>query len=181
MHSSKRVTLQTLLTAAQIQERVAVLGQQINHDYADTTALCLIGVLKGAWMFLADLIRYINLPVTCHFIGASSYGKHISHNGVVHLTLDLAEPIEDLDVILVEDIVDTGLTMHYLVETLLLRNPRCIRTCTLLDKPSRRIVPFQPDYVGFAIADYFVVGYGLDLAEAYRNLPYVAICHFSDS
>jgi hypoxanthine phosphoribosyltransferase len=175
------VTLQTLLTAAQIQERVAALGQQINYDYADTTALCLIGVLKGAWVFLADLIRYIDLPVTCHFIGASSYGKHTFHNGEVCLTLDLAEPIADLDVILVEDIVDTGLTMQYLVEALWLRNPRCIRTCTLLDKPSRRVVPFQPDYVGFSISDYFVVGYGLDLAEAYRNLPYVAICHFSDS
>ena len=180
MPASGRVTLHTLLSAAEIQERVAALGQQITRDYAHTTTLCLIGVLKGAWVFLADLIRHVNLPVTCDFIGVSSYGIRTTNSGVVRLTLDLAEPIADLDVLLVEDIVDTGLTMRFLVETFSLRNPRCIRTCTLLDKPSRRVVPFEPDYVGFTIPDHFVVGYGLDFAEAYRNLPYVAICHILD-
>lgn len=180
MSPLSRPTLQAFLSAVQIQERVAALGQQLTHDYGGTEALHLIGVLKGAWMFLADLVRHIDLPVTCDFIGVSSYGKRTVNSGVVRLTLDLAEPIADLEVVLVEDIVDTGLTMRFLLETLSLRNPRSLRTCTLLDKPSRRVVPFAPDYVGFTIPDYFVVGYGLDLAGAYRHLPYVAICHASD-
>jgi hypoxanthine phosphoribosyltransferase len=167
--------LQTLLSATQIQERVAELGKQLMHDYSDVTELRLIGVLKGAWMFLADLVRHIDLPVTCDFIGVSSYGKRMLNSGVVRLTLDLAEPIADLEVVLVEDIIDTGLTMRFLLETLALREPRRIRTCTLLDKPSRRLAAFTPDYVGFTIPDYFVVGYGLDFAGAYRHLPYIAI------
>lgn len=171
------MTLPVLLSATQIQERVAALGRQITHDYAQATALRLIGVLKGAWVFLADLIRTIDLSITCDFIGVSSYGRRTSNRGVVRLTLDLAEPIADLDVLLVEDIIDTGLTMRFLVDTLSLRNPRSIRTCTLLDKPSRRVLLFDPDYVGFTIPDYFVVGYGLDFAEAYRNLPYLATYH----
>jgi hypoxanthine phosphoribosyltransferase len=152
------------------------LGQQLTSDYGGVSELRLIGILKGAWIFLADLIRCIHLPVTCDFIGVSSYGKRTASSGVVRLTLDLAEPITDLEVLLVEDIIDTGLTMRFLLETLSFRQPRRIRTCTLLDKPSCRSVPFQPDYVGFTIPNYFVVGYGLDAAEAYRNLPYIAVC-----
>jgi hypoxanthine phosphoribosyltransferase len=172
--------LQTFLSATQIQDRVAALGKQLTNDYADVAELRLIGILKGAWIFLADLVRHIDLPVTCDFIGVSSYGRRTTQSGVVRLTLDLAEPIAELDVVLVEDIVDTGLTMRFLHETLSLRQPRSIRTCTLLDKPSRRRVPFVPDYVGFTIPDHFVVGYGLDLAGEYRNLPYIAICHTQD-
>jgi hypoxanthine phosphoribosyltransferase len=174
-------TLQVLLSQEQIQERVVALGQQLTYDYADVAGLRLIGILKGAWIFLADLVRCINLPITCDFIGVSSYGKRTVNSGVVRLTLDLAEPIADLDILLVEDIIDTGLTMRFLVETLSLRKPRRIRTCTLLDKPSCRIVPFEPDYVGFTIPDNFVVGYGLDLAEAHRHLPYIAVCHSAAS
>ena len=181
MSALSHTTLQVLLSPAQIQERVMALGQQLTHDYADVSELRLIGILKGAWIFLADLVRCINLPVTCDFIGVSSYGKRTATSGVVRLTLDLAEPITDLDVLLVEDIIDTGLTMRFLLEMLSLRRPRCIRTCTLLDKPSCRIVPFEPDYVGFTIPNYFVVGYGLDAAGAYRNLPHIAVCHSGTS
>jgi hypoxanthine phosphoribosyltransferase len=126
-------------------------------------------------MFLADLVRHVDLPVTCDFLGVSSYGVHTRSSGVVRLTSDLAEPIAGLEVVLVEDIVDTGLTMRFLLDTLSLREPSGIRVCTLLDKPSRRQVPFVPDYAGFTIPDQFVVGYGLDWAGAYRHLPYIAI------
>jgi hypoxanthine phosphoribosyltransferase len=175
------VHLRELLSAAQIQQRVAALGVRLAHDYTDAPELRLIGVLKGAWMFLADLVRYIELPVTCDFLGVSSYGTQTTSSGVVRLTSDLSEPLAGLDVVLVEDIVDTGLTMRFLLDTLSLRQPRTLRTCTLLDKPSRRAVPFTPDYVGFTIPDHFVVGYGLDRAGAYRNLPYIAICSPADA
>jgi hypoxanthine phosphoribosyltransferase len=175
MNLSQPAQLQTLLSAAQIQNRVAVLGEQLSHDYCHVSELRLIGVLRGAWMFLADLVRYLDLPVTCDFLGVSSYGVQTKSSGVVRLTSDLAEPIAGLEVVLVEDIVDTGLTMRFLLDTLSLREPRRIRICTLLDKPSQRQVPFVPDYVGFTIPDQFVVGYGLDWAGAYRHLPYIAI------
>jgi hypoxanthine phosphoribosyltransferase len=168
-------TLRMFLSATQIEGRIAALGEQITKDYAHVDELRLVGVLKGAWIFFADLVRHLGVPVTCDFIGVSSYGARTTHGGVVRLTLDLADPVDDLPVMLIEDIVDTGLTMRFLLNTLLLRNPREIRTCTLLDKPSRRRVSFRPDYVGFTIPDHFVVGYGLDVAGRYRNLPYIAI------
>jgi hypoxanthine phosphoribosyltransferase len=167
--------LQPLLSAQTIQDRVSALGAQLNGDYAHSEAVRVIGVLKGAWIFLADLVRQLELPVSCDFLGVSSYGEATSSSGVIRMTTDLNEPIAGLDVILVEDIVDTGLTMRFLLRTLALREPRSLRTCTLLDKPSRRRVPFTPDYVGFTIPDQFVVGYGLDWAGAYRHLPYIAI------
>ena len=168
--------LQPLLSAEAIQQRVASLGAQINADYAQAEAVRLIGVLRGAWIFLADLARQLDLPLSCDFLGVSSYGHSTNSSGVTRLTYDLGEPIAGLDVILVEDIIDTGLTMRFLMNTLSLREPRSIRTCTLLDKPSRRRTPLTPDYVGFTIPDHFVVGYGLDWAGAYRHLPYIAIC-----
>lgn len=175
MPFSQSAQLQTLLSAAQIQSRVAALGAQLSRDYHHVTELRLIGVLRGAWMFLADLVRHLDLPVTCDFLGVSSYGAQTKSSGVVRLTSDLAESIAGLEVVLVEDIVDTGLTMRFLLDTLSLREPRRIRVCTLLDKPSRRQVPFVPDYAGFTIPDQFVVGYGLDWAGAYRHLPYIAV------
>lgn len=181
MTAGEPISLQAFLTAAQIQERVTTLGRALSHDYAGVTELRLIGILKGAWIFMADLVRCIDLPVTCDFIGVSSYGSETEQSGVVRLTHDLAEPIADLEVLLIEDIVDTGLTMRFLCETLSLRQPRGLRTCTLLDKPSRRRVPFTPDYVGFSVPDRFVVGYGLDLAGAYRHLPYIALCRDSSA
>ncbi len=168
--------LQSLLSADTIQARVMALSAQINADYARSDEVRLIGVLKGAWIFLADLVRQLDLPVSCDFLGVSSYGAATSSSGVLRLTTDLSDPITGLDIVLVEDIVDTGLTMRFLLQTLALREPRSIRTCTLLDKPSRRRVPFTPDYVGFTMPDQFVVGYGLDWAGAYRHLPYIAIC-----
>jgi hypoxanthine phosphoribosyltransferase len=175
MPLSRSAQLQPLLSAAQIQSRVVALGAQLSRDYRHVTELRLIGVLRGAWIFLADLVRHLDLPVTCDFLGVSSYGVQTKSSGVVRLTSDLAEPIAGLEVVLVEDIVDTGLTMRFLLDTLSLREPRRIRVCTLLDKPSRRQVPFVPDYAGFTIPDQFVVGYGLDWAGAYRHLPYIAV------
>lgn len=127
-------------------------------------------------MFLADLVRHLTLPVTCDFLGVSSYGVQTKSSGVVRLTSDLVDPIAGVEVVLVEDIVDTGLTMRFLHDILSLREPTRIRTCTLLDKPSRRQVAFVPDYVGFTIPDEFVVGYGLDWGGAYRHLPHISIC-----
>lgn len=181
MSNASNRRLQEFLSAAQIQDRVATLGAQLSRDYAGVQELRLIGVLKGAWMFLADLVRYLDQHVTCDFLGVSSYGTHTVSSGIVRLTSDLDEPIAGLDVVLVEDIVDTGLTMRFLLETLSLREPQSVRICTLLDKPSRRVTPFTPDYVGFTIPDHFVVGYGLDWAGAYRNLPYIALCPPTDS
>ena len=135
----------------------------------------LIGVLKGAWIFFADLVRHLDLNVTCDFLGVSSYGAETQSSGVVRLTSDLSQPITGLEVVLIEDIVDTGLTMRFLHDTLTLRDPLQVRTCTLLDKPSRRQVQFTPDYIGFTIPDQFVVGYGLDWAGAFRHFPHIAI------
>ncbi len=176
MSLTQPVQLTTLLSARQIQTQVAVLGRQLSHDYRHASEVRLIGVLRGAWMFLADLVRHLDLPITCDFLGVSSYGVETKSSGVVRLTSDLVEPIAGLEVVLVEDIVDTGLTMRFLHDTLSLREPARIRTCTLLDKPSRRQVAFVPDYVGFTIPDQFVVGYGLDWGGAYRHLPHIAIC-----
>ncbi len=180
MHRVPQASLRTLLGTAEIQDRVTALGRQISQDYAGVPELRLVGVLKGAWMFLADLVRCIDVPVTCDFIGVSSYGRQTSSSGAVRLTLDLDAPIADLCVMLVEDIVDTGLTMRFLYDTLARHQPRDLRTCTLLDKPSHRRIPFIPDYIGFSIPDHFVVGYGLDVAGAYRNLSYIAIYQAPD-
>lgn len=176
MNLADNSQLRLLLSATQIQARVAALGMQLSRDYAATAELRLVGVLKGAWIFFADLVRHLDLDATCDFLGTSSYGDETKSSGVVRLTADLDTSITGLDVVLVEDIVDTGLTMRFLLDTLWLRGPRDIRVCTLLDKPSRRRVPFTPDYVGFTIPDHFVVGYGLDWAGAYRHLPYIAMC-----
>lgn len=167
--------LRVLLSAEQIQERVMALGSQLTRDYAGVSELRLIGVLKGAWIFLADLVRYIKLPVTCDFIGVSSYGRQMVHSGRTQFNFSLTEPIAGREVVLVEDIVDTGHTMQSLQEVLGRQHPHRLRTCALLDKPSRRCVAFTPDYVGFTIPDHFVVGYGLDFADAYRHLPYIAV------
>lgn len=181
MNRSCSTALRVFLSATQIQARVAALGAQLTNDYAGVPELRLIGILKGAWIFFADLVRHIRLPVTCGFIEVSSYRDGTVHSGTTQITFDLTESISGMDVLLVEDIVDTGRTMSALYEALARQNPRRIRTCTLLDKPSRRRVPFAPDYVGFTVPDYFVVGYGLDVAGAYRNMPYIAIYESSVS
>ena len=166
--------LQVLFTREQIARRVAELGEQITQDFAGQS-LVLLGVLKGASVFLSDLARAIHLDATFDFLGVSSYNNGTHHSGEVRLTKDVDESMEDRNVLLVEDILDTGLTMTYLSKVLLAHQPRALRTVALLDKPARRIKPVRADYVGFEIPDEFVVGYGMDHAERYRNLPDICI------
>jgi hypoxanthine phosphoribosyltransferase len=162
-----------LIPTEAIQARVGDLGRRMREDYAASTPV-LVGVLKGAVVFLADLMRAMGGPVECDFIAVSSYGASTRSSGIVRLTKDLSASIEGREVVVVEDIVDTGRTLAYLLRNLATRQPRTLRACVLLDKASRREVPVQVDYVGFAVPDEFVVGYGLDHAGLYRNLPYVA-------
>jgi|SRR5208283_603906 len=165
--------LETLLSAEMIAARVAEMGAQISADYGDRP-LVLVGVLKGSFMFMADLIRHIRCPTHIEFIGAKSYAG-TSTSGEVQLTKDLDKPIEGEDVLLVEDIVDTGLTLNYLRQMLAQRGPASLRTVAFLDKPSRRRIEVHADYVGFRIEDRFVVGYGLDFEQRYRNLRDVCV------
>lgn len=159
---------EVLIPHEKIQQRVAELGRQITQDYAGRS-LVMVGVLKGSFMFLADLIRHIDLPLRIEFIGTKSY-EGTTTTGQVQLTKDLDRPIQDEDVLLVEDIIDTGLTLNYLKHVLEQREPRSLKTAAFLDKPSRRRINVQGDYVGFTIEDRFVIGYGLDYDQRYRNL-----------
>lgn len=163
-----------LISASQIAERVKALGQQIAADYAGKS-LVLLCVLKGSFVFAADLARAIDLPLRVEFLGVRSYGDDTRSSGVVQITLDLQRPIAGDHVLLVEDIVDTGLTLSYLREQLLARSPASVKVCALLHKPSRSVKPATIDYLGFTVEDVFVVGYGLDHAERHRNLPYVGV------
>jgi len=167
-------TPSTLLSAEQIQARVRDLGQQITRDYTGKS-LVLLCVLKGSFMFAADLARAIDLPLRLEFLGGRSYGDDTSSSGVVQITQDITRPIAGDHVLLVEDIVDTGLTLSYLREQLLARAPAAVQVCALLHKPARSIKPVYIDYLGFTVEDVFVVGYGLDYAEQYRNLPFVGV------
>ena len=165
----------TLLTADQIQRRIFELAAQINADYSDGEPLHFVAVLKGAFVFLSDLMRAMPGPVTCDFMAVSSYGSGTQSSGEVRLMKDLDRGLEGRDVVIVEDIVDTGVTLTYLQEILRARDPRTLRTACLLSKPSRRKVEVPVEYVGFTIEDRFVVGYGLDFDERYRNLPHIAV------
>ncbi len=163
-----------LIPEEKILERVAQLGHEITSDYKGKD-LILIGVLKGCFLFMADLCRNISLPLSCDFLGVSSYGNRTSTSGVIRITSDLTRPIEGKDVLVVEDIVDTGLTMNYLLENLSTRKPKSIKVCTLLHKPARQMVSTPIDYLGFSIDDVFVIGYGLDFQNRYRNLRFIGI------
>ena len=163
-----------LIEAREIAERVRVLGQTISRDYAGLE-LVVISVLKGSFIFSADLVRAIDVPMRIEFFGVRSYGAATVSSGEVQITLDLAHPITGADVLVIEDIVDTGLTLTYLLEQLRARGPRSVKVCALLHKPSRSVRPVDIDYLGFTIEDVFVVGYGLDRAEQHRNLPYVGV------
>jgi hypoxanthine phosphoribosyltransferase len=165
---------QVFITAEQIQARILELGKQIEADYTERP-IHLIGILKGAFIFLSDLVRAIRAPVRVDFIGISSYGKGKSTSGEVKVTKDLDIVIENADVLIVEDIVDSGVTLSYLIKVLQQRHPRSLRIAALLDKPERRQRPVDVAYVGFQIPDRFVVGYGLDYAEDYRNLPDICV------
>lgn len=158
-----------------IRERVAALAAEIRADAGPGTTVHFVAVLKGAFMFLGDLLRVFQGPVTCDFLGVASYGSGTSSSGQVRLTKDLDHPLAGRYVVVVEDILDTGLTLHYLLDILAAREPAMLRTVCLLSKPSRRQIDVPVDYVGFEIPDRFVVGYGLDFDEAYRNLPYIGV------
>jgi hypoxanthine phosphoribosyltransferase len=164
---------EVLVTADELLRRVGELGREISLDYAGRPLL-LVGVLKGAVFFLSDLMRYIDVPVEVDFMAVASYGSATDSSGVVRILKDLDAAIEGRDVLIVEDIVDSGLTLQYLLRNLGSRNPRTLEVCALLTKPDRRKVDLPTRYVGFEIADRFVVGYGLDYAERHRNLPFVA-------
>ena len=163
-----------LISADAVSARVAELGAQITREYKGRTGdIVVIGVLKGSVIFLADLARHIGLPIYLDFIGISSYGDATVSSGVVQITQDLSRPIEGKHVIVVEDIVDTGHTVHYLLENLATRRPASIALCSLLHKPERSEREVKIDYLGFTIPNKFVVGYGLDIAQQFRNLPFI--------
>lgn len=168
--------IELLLSEEKITQRVRDLGGQITADYQGRR-LHLVGILKGAWVFLADLVRHIDLEVTVDFLGIASYGAGTTSSGQVKITKDLDQSIEGMDVLAVEDILDTGLTFTYLHKMLTARKPKSLKLVALLDKAERRIMPVRADYVGFTIPDLFVVGYGLDYGQKYRQLRDVCVLH----
>lgn len=163
-----------LIGVEEIAARVGELGEKISTDYAKKD-LVVVGILKGAFVFMSDLVRQITIPLEIDFMATSSYGPSTKTSGVVRLLKDLDSSIENRDLLIVEDIIDSGLTLSYLSQTLLPRKPASIKTAVLLDKPERRQIDLVPDYVGFTIPDKFVVGYGLDHNDKFRELPYVGV------
>jgi len=163
-----------LLTEQQLYQKIAEIGNKISEDYKGSD-LILIGVLKGSVLFMADLLKKITIPCSMDFMAVSSYGNTTESSGVVRILKDLDFEIKDKDVLIVEDIIDSGITLRYLMEYLKGRNPKSINIACLLNKPDRRKIDMSVKYLGFDIPDYFVVGYGLDYAEKYRNLPYIGI------
>jgi hypoxanthine phosphoribosyltransferase len=164
-----------LIGTSDLKARVEALAHEIRRDFGEGTSVHLVSVLKGAFIFLSDLVRTMEGPVTCDFIAVSSYGSGSTSSGQVRLTKDLDQSLEGKDVVIVEDIVDTGLTLAYLQQILIAREPRSLKTACLLSKPSRRKIDVKVDYIGFSIEDRFVVGYGLDYGERFRNLPYIGV------
>lgn len=169
--------VKVLLTEEEVDQRIQAIGDQISKDY-EGKQVHLVCVLKGGSFFMCELAKRITVPVSLDFMSVSSYGGDTKSSGVVKIVKDLDESIRDKDVLVVEDIVDSGRTLSYLLEMLRDRGPRSLRLCTLLDKPERRVVDVDVDYTGFVIPDEFVVGYGLDYDQRYRNLPYIGIVEF---
>lgn len=165
---------EVLISEEQIAARVKELGKQITEDYKDSREVLFVGILKGSVPFLADLVRAVDVPARLDFMIVSSYGGGTSTSGNINIKMDLASDIKDKDVIIVEDIIDSGLTLHYLTDYLKQRGPKTLKTVTALDKPSRRKVDFVPDYCGFEVEDKFIIGYGLDYDQKYRNLPFIS-------
>jgi len=163
-----------LISEREIQKRVAELGKQISADYAGKSPF-LVAVLKGAYIFLADLCRHLSITHELHFMAISSYARATQSSGVVRILMDLTASPEGQHILIVEDIVDSGRTLDYILRNLGTRHPASLRVCTLLSKPSRREIPVPLDYIGFEIPDEFVLGYGLDFDERYRNLPYIGV------
>ncbi len=171
--------IRVLLSEQEVDKRIQEIGDQISKDYAGKE-VHLVCVLKGGSFFMCELAKRITVPVSLDFMSVSSYGGETKSSGVVRIVKDLDEPLKDRDVLVIEDIVDSGRTLSYLLDMLRDRGPRSLRLCTLLDKPSRRVVEVDVDYTGFQIPDEFVVGYGLDFAQKYRNLPYIGVVEFDD-
>ena len=167
-------TIKVMISEEDVDKRIQELGKQISEAYAGKQ-VHLICVLKGGVFFMCELAKRITVPVSMDFMSVSSYGDGTSSSGVVKIAKDLDEPLEGKDVLVVEDIIDSGRTLNYLIQILKKRNPASIRLCTLLDKPERRVTDVKVDYVGFNIPDEFVVGFGLDYAQKYRNLPYIGV------
>lgn len=172
-------TIRVLIPEDKVDERIAQLGEQISQDYAGKQ-VHLIGILKGSIFFICELAKRITVPVTMDFMSVSSYGAGTKSSGVVKLIKDLDEPINGKDVLIVEDIIDSGRTLNYLLKNLSSRQPSSIRLCTMLDKPERREVEVEVDYQGFRIPDEFVIGYGLDYDQRYRNLPYIGVLSLTE-
>lgn len=169
--------VKVMLTEEEVDLRIKAIGEQISKDYAGRQ-VHLVCVLKGGSFFMCELAKRITVPVSLDFMSVSSYGSDTKSSGVVKIVKDLDESIRDKDVLVVEDIVDSGRTLSYLMEMLRDRSPRSLKLCTLLDKPERRVIDVPVDYTGFAIPDKFVVGYGLDYDQRYRNLPYIGVVEF---
>ena len=171
--------IEVLVTKEDVEKRISEMADEINRAYAGKS-LHLVCVLKGGAFFMCELAKHLNMPVSLDFMSVSSYGSATKSSGVVKIVKDLDEPIKDKDVLVVEDIVDSGSTLSYLMEMLRDRGPKSLHLCTLLDKPERRVVEVNVDYTGFQIPDKFVVGYGLDYDQHYRNLPYIGVVEFDD-
>lgn len=171
--------IRVLLSEEEVDRRIQEIGDQISRDYAGRE-VHLVCVLKGGSFFMCELAKRISVPVSLDFMSVSSYGSETKSSGVVKIVKDLDEPLKDKEVLVIEDIVDSGRTLSYLLEMLQDRGPKSLRLCTLLDKPSRRVVEVNVDYTGFQIPDEFVVGYGLDYDQKYRNLPYIGIVELND-
>ena len=166
--------IRVLISEEDVDAKIAELGKQISEDFAGES-VHLLCILKGSVFFTCELAKRITVPVSLDFMSVSSYGDGTSSSGIVKIAKDLDETIEGKNVIVIEDIIDSGRTLHYLLEVLQKRNPKSMKLCTLLDKPDRRVKDVKVDYTGFAIPDEFVVGYGLDFAQKYRNLPYIGV------
>ena len=171
--------VEVLLTEQRVDERIQAIGEQISRDY-EGRQVHLVCVLKGGAFFMCELAKRITVPVSLDFMSVSSYGSDTKSSGVIRIVKDLDESIKDKDVIVVEDIVDSGRTLSYLLKMLQSRGPRSLALCTLLDKPERRVVDVNVNYTGFQIPDEFVVGYGLDYDQRYRNLPYIGVVKFDE-
>ncbi len=169
--------IRVLLPEKELEARIQALGQEISRDY-EGKQVHMICVLKGGSFFMCELAKRISVPVSLDFMSVSSYGSGTKSGGVVKIVKDLDDPIRDKDVLVVEDIVDSGRTLSYLLEMLMARGPRSLKLCTLLDKPDRRVVDVDVHYTGFQIPDEFVVGFGLDYDQRYRNLPYIGVVEF---
>ena len=171
-------TIRELISEERVNEKIRELGEQISKDYAGES-VHLVCILKGACIFMCELAKRINVPVSMDFMTVSSYGSGTKSSGIVRIKKDLDDPIKGLNVLIVEDIVDSGRTLHYLTEVFKERGCKSVRTCTLLDKPERRVVDLTVDYTGFRIPDEFVVGYGMDYDQRYRDLPYIGVVEFA--